>query len=63
MKTPVVSILRRKGTKMDKDIKIQKLEDENAALKCVLKNILKDLPVNRDWLDPNLERIAKEFLK
>jgi hypothetical protein len=48
---------------MDKDIKIQKLEDENAALKSVLKNILNDLPVNRDWLDPNLERIAKEFLK
>ena len=47
---------------MDKDIKIQKLEGENSALKSVLKNILNDLPVHRDWLDPNLERVAKDLV-
>lgn len=36
-------------------------ERRENELRHVLKAILADLPANRDWLDPNIERIAKEL--
>jgi predicted kinase len=35
---------------------------EDAAM-FLLKQLLNDLPSNRDWLDPNLEKAVQEFLK
>jgi hypothetical protein len=29
----------------------------------LLKAIINDLPINRDWLNPDIERAAKELLK
>lgn len=29
----------------------------------VLKQIVQDLPANRDWLNPDLEKIAREITK
>lgn len=34
-----------------------------AAMKDILKRIINDLPQNRDWLDPNIEKIARELIK
>jgi len=41
----------------------KKLEARISGLKIVLKQILIDLPTNKDWLDPDLERIAKVLVK
>lgn len=35
---------------------------EAPTLLWALKSILRDLPRRRDWLDPDLERIAKEAI-
>lgn len=40
-----------------------KMIEERTALRSVLKRILDDLPQNRDWLDPDLEKIARELVK
>lgn len=42
---------------------IIQIADERAALKNILKRILDDLPQNRDWLDPDLEKVARELVK
>lgn len=42
---------------------MSQLREENKYIKFVLKRIIDDLPVNRDWLDPDLERAAKEIIK
>jgi len=34
-----------------------------SSLAKTLNTILHDLPQNRDWLDPNLEKLAKELIK
>lgn len=39
------------------------LSVENAELKYILGQILSDLPQNRAWLDPQLERIGKNLVK
>lgn len=31
-------------------------------LRWALKQIIQDLPTNRDWLDPNVERVARGIL-
>jgi len=33
------------------------------AAEAVLKRILSDLPRNRDWLDPDLEKMARALLR
>jgi len=33
--------------------------DECEALKMIIRNILSALPEKRDWLDPDLEKVAK----
>ena len=38
-------------------------EATNAVLLEVLKQIITDLPTNRDWLSPDLEREAKQLIK
>lgn len=43
--------------------KIKKIDEENKTLRTVLGLIINDLPLSRDWLDPNLENIAKKLLK
>jgi hypothetical protein len=41
---------------------IAELNQKVRVLKHVLGQIVNDLPSNRDWLDPHLERYAKELL-
>lgn len=41
----------------------KRIVDENTQLKILLARLLAELPVRRDWLDPDLEREAKELLK
>ena len=33
------------------------------ALESILRRIINDLPTNRDWLDPELEKAAMDILK
>ncbi len=39
-----------------------KAEAERDALESVLRRIINDLPLNRDWLDPHLELEATSLL-
>ena len=34
-----------------------------AALESILRQIINDLPTKRDWLDPELEKAARDILK
>ena len=43
--------------------RIKRLEATNAVLLEVLEQIISDLPTNRDWLSPDLEREAKQLIK
>ena len=43
--------------------RIEELETENNMLKHTLSDVLGDLPSNRDWLDPNLERLMRQLIK
>jgi len=43
--------------------RIGKLEMANDNALEVLRQIIADLPTNRDWLSPDLEREAKELIK
>lgn len=38
------------------------IEDYN-YLRGILKRIISDLPNNRDWLDPQLEQMAKDVIQ
>lgn len=40
----------------------KRIVDQNVALRLVLKRIVDDLPIKRDWLDPDLEREARALL-
>jgi hypothetical protein len=35
---------------------------ENGRLKYALKMILQDLPAKRDWLNPDIEKMARELI-
>lgn len=39
------------------------LAAENEWLRNLLRQIITDLPSNRDWLDPQVERAAREAVK
>ncbi len=39
------------------------LEGRAQALESVLRRIVSDLPHKRDWLDPELEKQAKQLVK
>ena len=41
----------------------KKLEQEKQEAIDVLKLIIDDLPKNRDWLDPDVEKVAKILIK
>jgi hypothetical protein len=41
---------------------IERLERENKTLLHCLKQIINDLPANRDWLNPDIERLAKQAI-
>lgn len=56
------------GTMIWRDSYVRTLQTRCAAqddliscMRNVLKNILNDLPVKRDWLDPVTEKIAREY--
>lgn len=36
---------------------------ELERLRTILRQIVNDLPTNRDWLDPDVERVARAALK
>jgi hypothetical protein len=38
-------------------------DEQIAALESILRRIINDLPTNRDWLDPELEKAARDILK
>jgi hypothetical protein len=40
-----------------------RLEEERNRAESVLRRIISDLPQNRDWLDPQLEREARDILQ
>ena len=39
------------------------IEDERKVQRYVLKQIMESLPSNIDWLDPEIERLARDILK
>lgn len=43
--------------------KLSEAKAINRAFAAVLKYILHDLPTNRDWLDPDIERTAIELVR
>jgi len=61
---------------MSDDESMRRLQNRNATLECelheaqamqkhlveVLRQIIADLPMRRDWLDPHLEKRAKALL-
>jgi len=42
---------------------LQRKDETIERLLYVLKRIINDLPTNRDWLDPDLEKEAREIIK
>jgi hypothetical protein len=42
---------------------IDDLKEENNQLRLILGSIMNDIPLRRDWLDPNLEKAAKNILR
>lgn len=42
---------------------IDRLRRINTVLLFCLKSIINDLPTNRDWLDPALEKASREIIK
>ena len=38
------------------------LEETALSLARILERILDDIPARRDWLDPDLERVAREVI-
>ena len=42
---------------------MEDLAAENEWLRNLLRQIITDLPSNRDWLDPQVERAAREAIK
>lgn len=40
-------------------IELDRLNDENKTLKYIIKQILNDLPQNKDWLNPDIEKMAR----
>lgn len=42
---------------------MEDLVAENEWLRNLLRQIITDLPSNRDWLDPQVERAAREAIK
>jgi hypothetical protein len=50
----------------DRECRIDKnseLNAENADLRRILREIVSCLPLNRDWLDPALEKEAEDWIK
>lgn len=41
----------------------KRIVDENVRLKLLINSLLSDLPTNRDWLDPDLEREMREAIR
>lgn len=41
----------------------ERYREQNSALRYVVAQLLSSLPANRDWLDPEIERLAKTVLK
>lgn len=46
-----------------KEKQMADLAAENEWLRNLLRQIITDLPSNRDWLDPQVERAAREAIK
>lgn len=42
---------------------MEMLQNDNEALKFVLSKILQDLPRKREWLNPGIERLARDLIK
>lgn len=42
---------------------LNEARQERDAMKRVLFRILNDIPLNRDWLDPELEQLAKPLVR
>jgi aromatic ring hydroxylase len=42
---------------------IKELKEENTLLRLIFGSIINDLPSRRDWLDPDLEKAAKDVLR
>ena len=40
----------------------RELEEAALSLARILERILDDIPARRDWLDPDLERVAREVI-
>lgn len=51
----------------DSDVAVMSNEhavhEQNEYLKSLIRNLLSDLPMNRDWMNPHLERQMKEASK
>lgn len=47
--------------KKEKEKDIEVLKEEIVFLKFLIKEVITSLPVNRDWLDPDIEKAMKEI--
>jgi len=42
---------------------INELKEENIQMRLIFGSIMNDIPLRRDWLDPDLEKAAKDVLR
>ena len=63
-KADIAAELSHRDLEINKLKKDNKLKDSDVkSLQFVVQNILEALPKKRDWLDPGIERLAKDLLK